>query len=163
LATVPAKRKSPRKLYATSSEDNETSEEIESDTDEIINNESCSTELTMVDIKSMEEELEEMKQKLKGKMNHQNLHWTTLYALSFYTGFPSHSALMACFKFLGPAVNELIYWNSKLGEVKRKGSLVLIDEFFLFLVQLRLGLLEQDLADWVGLTCARIFTKTSFT
>jgi len=72
-ATVLAKNKSPRKCCETSSEDDETSKESELYTDEIINNESCSTKLTMVDIKSMEEQLQEMKQnltKLKEKMNH---------------------------------------------------------------------------------------------
>jgi len=29
--------------------------------------------------------------------------------VSFYTGFPTYTILMACFKFLGPAVNQLIY------------------------------------------------------
>ena len=85
----------------------------------------------------------------------------------FYTGFPTHAALMACFKFLGPAVSQLIYWNSKLDdtcETKKKGrprTLAPIEEFFLVLVRLRLRLLEQDLADRFGLSCAtisRIFT-----
>ena len=29
--------------------------------------------------------------------------------LRFYTGFTSFTALMACYKFLGPAVNSLLY------------------------------------------------------
>ena len=33
--------------------------------------------------------------------------------ISFYTGFPNLTTLEACYKFLGPAVNELIYWNRK--------------------------------------------------
>ena len=44
---------------------------------------------------------------------------------------------MLCFKFLGPAVNELIYWNAKLDDVpckvKKKGhpqKLAPINEFF---------------------------------
>ena len=32
--------------------------------------------------------------------------------VSFYTGFPSYSALKACFEFLGPSVHQLSY-NSK--------------------------------------------------
>jgi len=171
-ATVPAKRKSPRKRCETSSEDDETSEESESDTDEVINNEGSSTELTMVDIQSMEQQLEEMKQKITElKRENESLKFTldniayTDKKVSFYTGFPSRAALMACFKFLGPAVNELIYWNSNIDdaaaacEAKKKGhprSLAPIDEFFLVLVRLRLGLLEQDLADRVGLSCSTI-------
>jgi len=89
--------------------------------------------------------------------------------VAFYTGFPSRAALMACFKFLGPADNELMYWNSKIDDapckVKRKGcpwKLAPIDEFFIVLVRLRLGLLEQLLAALVGVSCAtisRIFTS----
>jgi len=176
-ATVPAKRKSPRKRRETSSESDGTSEEGDSDTDDItLNNESCSTELTMVDIQGMEKQLEEMKQKVAElKRENHSLKFTldniacTDKKVSFYTGFPSRAALMVFFKFLGPAVNELIYWNSNLDdvaacEVKKKGrprSLAPIDEFFLVLVRLRLGLLEQYLADRVGLSCAtisRIFT-----
>ena len=74
---------------------------------------------------------------------------------------------MACFKFLGPAVSGLIYWNSKLhdtSEMKKKGcprTLPPIQEFLLMLVRLRLGLLQQDPADQFGLsyaTTSRIFT-----
>ena len=70
---------------------------------------------------------------------------------------------MAFYKFLGPAVYNLIYWNSKVGDStcvsKRKGrprALAPLEEFF----RLRLGLLEQDIADRFGLSCAivsRIF------
>ena len=58
---------------------------------------------------------------------------------------------MACFKFLGPAVNELIYWNSKPDdtcEMKKKGrprTLPPIEEFFLVLVRLILSrILRSD-------------------
>ena len=177
-ATVPAKRKSPKKRCETSSESDEMSEESESDTDDSIlrNNETCSTELNMVEIQRMEKQLEEMKQKVTElKRENDSLKFTLdniAYndkKVSFYTGFPSRAALMVFFKFLGPAVNELIYWNSKLEdvaacEVKKKGrprSLAPIDEFFLVMVWLRLGLLEQYLADQAGVSCAtisRIFT-----
>ena len=177
--TVPVKRKSPRKRCETPPEDDGTSEELESESssdEEIVSDEESSTEqFTMVDIKQMEEQIEAMKQKITElekenkslKFNLDNIAYTDK-KVSFYTGFPSRAALMSCFKFLGPAVNELIYWNSKVddtaSEVKKKGrprSLAPIDEFFLVLVRLQLGLLEQDLADRVGLSCAtisRIFT-----
>ena len=32
--------------------------------------------------------------------------------IAFYTGFPDYKTFMACFNFLGPAVNNLIYWDS---------------------------------------------------
>ena len=81
----------------------------------------------------MEEQLEEMKPKLtEQKRENESLKFTLDNIacidkkVPFYTGFPRHVALMACFKFLGPAVNELIYWNSNLDdaaacEVKKKG------------------------------------------
>ena len=31
----------------------------------------------------------------------------------FYTGFPSFAFLKVCFEFLGPAADQLIYWNGK--------------------------------------------------
>ena len=33
--------------------------------------------------------------------------------LSFYTGFPSYESLMACYNYLGPGVDDLMYWGSK--------------------------------------------------
>ena len=102
----------------------------------------CSTDFTIADIKRMEEQIEEMKEQLK----HENaaLKFSLVNIadndkkVSFYTGFPTNATLMACFKFLGPTVNQLIYWNSKLDdtcEVKKKGRpriLTPIEEFFLY-------------------------------
>jgi hypothetical protein len=85
--------------------------------------------------------------------------------VSFYTGFPSYKHFKACFDFLGPAVDHLEYRDSlKVLPKSKKGrprSLSPIDEFFLTLVRLRLGLLEQDLAYRFGIsqsTVSRIFT-----
>ena len=72
----------------------------------------------------------------------------------FYTGFATLSALMVCFNFLGDSVNKLHYWASTSSAVEaqtksskgRKRILPPLEEFFLMLVRLRLGLLEQDLA-----------------
>ena len=62
---------------------------------------------------------------------------------------------------------NLTYWNSKVEDStcvsKWKGrpqALAPLEEFFLVLVRIRLGLLEQDIADRFGLSCAtasRIF------
>ena len=30
----------------------------------------------------------------------------------FYTGFPNYAALKVCYDYLGPAVDNLIYWGS---------------------------------------------------
>ena len=172
---MPVKRKSPRKRSehvedrSGSDEESEPAPVQDFDCDQC-----CSTELTIAEIKRMEERIEEMKEQLS-ELKHENAALKFSLAniadndkkVSFYTGFPTHAALMACFKFLGPAVNQLIYWNSKLDDTcgtKKKGrpqTLAPIEEFFLVLVRLRLGLLEQDLADRFGLSCAtisRIFT-----
>ena len=69
--------------------------------------------------------------------------------MKFYTGFTTFSALMICFKLLGPSVDNLTY-RSTLREVKskkgRKRKLSPINDFFLLLVRLHLGLFKQDLA-----------------
>ena len=58
---------------------------------------------------------------------------------------------MTCFQFLGPCVNKLTYWGSscEAGVKSNKGRrriLRPLDEFFLLLIRLRLGLFEQDIA-----------------
>ena len=72
----------------------------------------------------------------------------------FYTGFATFKQLETCFDFLGPAKYNFEYRDSKCkaqattSAVKRgrPRSLSLINEFFLVLVRLKLGLLEDDLA-----------------
>ena len=70
--------------------------------------------------------------------------------IKFYTGFTTFTMLMACFNFLGKASSKLNYWGTTNAERKsakgRKRLLSPLDEFFLVLVRLRLGLFEQDLA-----------------
>ncbi len=72
--------------------------------------------------------------------------------ICFYTGFPNYATLLACYQFLGPAVNSLVYDSNKQlveGDSSkrcRSRTLTPKDEFFLVLVRLRLGLMEQDLA-----------------
>ena len=87
----------------------------------------------------------------------------------FYTGFPSYNSLKACFCFLGPAVNQLNYWDpgkarlatshNSPSSVTKKGrtrTLPPLEEFFLVLVRLRLGLFEQDLADRFGISSSTV-------
>ena len=74
------------------------------------------------------------------------------------------SALRACFDYLGPFVNHLKYWSSSGGtdqssmkyNTGRKRKLPPLEEFFLVLVRLRLGLLEQDLAYRFGVSQSTI-------
>lgn len=81
----------------------------------------------------------------------------------FYMGFTNYSTLMACYNFLGPAVNHLTYWDSgrRLAESEmaaplykkgRNRALPPLEEFFLVLVRLRVGLLEKDLAYRFGVS-----------
>ena len=71
-------------------------------------------------------------------------------AVLFYTGFSSYAYLITCFNFLGPAVTTLNY-HSKDSEKEphftgRRRALTSLNEFFLTLCRLRLGLREQDLS-----------------
>ena len=87
--------------------------------------------------------------------------FTTDRDVRFYTGFPNYRSLMAFYKFLGPAVNCLSYWDSEIsGDVKltqgRNWSLPPTEEFFLVLVQLPVGLLEKDLTDRFGISVSTV-------
>lgn len=67
---------------------------------------------------------------------------------------------MVCFNFLGEAVNKLNYWvsSSSIAETQTKSNkgqkriLSPVEEFFLVLVRLCLGLFEQDIADRFGIS-----------
>ena len=85
--------------------------------------------------------------------------------VAFYTGFPTYNHLKICYDFLGPAAEQLIYRDSvRVLDHSNRGRprcLPPLEEFFLTLVRLRLGLLEQDLAYRFGVsqsTVSRIFT-----
>ena len=69
----------------------------------------------------------------------------------FYTGFPNYTALKVCYNYLGPAVDNLTYWGSKTDSQSkchgRNRLLLPVEEFYIVLVRLRLGLFEKDLAD----------------
>ena len=86
--------------------------------------------------------------------------------VNFYTGFSSLHLLIVCFNFLGPCVNKLNYWGSTSTENDKKTNkgrlraLSPLNEFFLVLVRVKLGLFEQDLANRFGIsqpTVSRIF------
>ena len=58
--------------------------------------------------------------------------------IAFYTGFPDYKTLMACFNFLGPAADNLTYWDSgkqtdrSLSKTGRSRALTPLVEFLLF-------------------------------
>ena len=66
----------------------------------------------------------------------------------FYTGFEDYEKLMICYKFLGPCVSQLSYWKKGVGErdlLETRGAprlLTPLNEFFLVLCRMRLGLFE---------------------
>ena len=116
-------------------------------------------DLTMTDMDELETELKNAKEDLQRSELQQEKQVFQLENMKddntkvkFYTGFASFSTLMVCFNFLGPSVSKLNYWTSGTSEVKsnkgRKRLLSPLNEIFLVLVQLRLGLCEQDLAHW---------------
>ena len=80
----------------------------------------------------------------------------------FYTGFPNYTTLKVCFDYLGPAVHKLIYWGSKkdshsTSETHGKSRLLTpMEEFFMILVRLRLGLFERDLADRFSVSASTV-------
>lgn len=119
------------------------------------------TELTWLEIEDMEKELdatkkeiEEYKAECSALKQKQHLRLSNIQEddekVRFYTGFPSYAVLMICFNFLGKGSSKLNYWGSTKFEAKtakgRKRVLLPLEEFFLVLVRLRLGLFEQDLA-----------------
>ena len=68
--------------------------------------------------------------------------------VSFYTGLPSYAIFLCIFRFIEPLLDQLNYRpESASHNIRgRHRSLLPIDEFFMVLVRLRLGLLEGDLA-----------------
>lgn len=83
--------------------------------------------------------------------------------LNFYTGFPNYQTLLACYNFLNPGENgENITYvrsgsddfssppNKQGNKPGKRRKLSTLDEFFMVLVRMRLGLFELDLAHRFG-------------
>ena len=70
--------------------------------------------------------------------------------IQFYTGFPSYSTLTCFYEFIAPSAQNIqsaYYVPSETTHCSgRPRCMQLIDEFFLFLCKLRVGLLDMDLA-----------------
>ena len=105
-------------------------------------------------VESLERKLEEAKFRLSNIKDDDS-------KVTFYTGFPSFSTLKACYDFLGPSVNNLKYSKKQEESAIQSGvennrlrqrSLPPIEEFFMTLVRVRLGLVEQDLAYRFGVS-----------
>ena len=52
--------------------------------------------------------------------------------VTFYTGFPSYATLKSCYDYLGPTVDDLMYWGSKDKDIGHGKSRALssFNEFF---------------------------------
>ncbi|XP_060595512.1 uncharacterized protein LOC132749670 [Ruditapes philippinarum] len=79
-------------------------------------------------------------------------------SLQFYTGFSSYTLLLNVYNLLRPTAEKMTRWSQiqrkRMGysqEINtdisfRSESTPLIDQFFMFLVKIRLGLFQQDIA-----------------
>ena len=110
------------------------------------------TDETSLKYLQLQEEVADLKFKLKKSLFRLSNIKDNDQKVLFYTGFYNYSILKACFDYLGPAANSLSYWGSEItGATKstfgRARSLPPLEEYFLVLVRLRLGLFEKDLAD----------------
>ena len=78
--------------------------------------------------------------------------------VTFYTGFQNYATLKSCYDYLGPAANNLMYWGSKekVEGHGRSNALTSLNEFFLVLVRLRLGLFERDLANHFNISASTV-------
>ena len=177
--TQPRKRRSPKNRQPL--EIDNTSESTESDDPELTISVAILTDVTGKDLDALATECEQLKRSLeetRTKLKATEFRVDSLInddkQIQFYTGFPSYKMFKACFDFLGPAVSNLIYWDpGKITETSykqdsttvcskgRNRKLSPIDEFFMVMIRLRLGLFEKDLGyrfDVSQSTVSRILT-----
>ena len=172
--TQQRKRKSPRKREFTlpTEESDDCSGETEA-VNESVSSVATSTDVHGEDIEALVKECELLRRKLvesESKLKSAQLRISSVEyddkIIQFYIGFTSYKLLKACFDFLGPAVENLNYWGqgkdvetnndtldgSDKSSKGRHRTLCPIDEFFLVMIRLRLGLLEKDLAYRFGMS-----------
>lgn len=89
-------------------------------------------------------------------------------AIQFYTGFQNYNTLMDFFNYLEPKLSKLQYWRShdaketqpyqENGKAKPgpKKKLAHINEFFMVLVRLKVGLFIRDLSDRFNISIGHI-------
>ncbi|PFX12629.1 hypothetical protein AWC38_SpisGene23379 [Stylophora pistillata] len=92
-------------------------------------------------------------------------------AIQFYTGFPNYKALMAVYEYLDPKVSKLQCWTGKTVPDSRSyqenpqskpgpiRNLTGLEEFFMVLVRLKVGLFVKDLSDRFDISIAGHFSK----
>ena len=90
--------------------------------------------------------------------------------IRFYTGFVSFGMFLACFDFLLASAKQMRTWQGKRTSMDErttekpgpKPKLSHLDQFFLTMVRLRLGLSVEDLADRFGINPSTV-SKTFIT
>lgn len=177
--TQPQRRKSPKKRVDSFS----ATDDRQQCSSDLNDNEKCaevndsmsatdaSTLTTLVgeDVEALVKECESLRRDLadcEAKLKAAELRISSVMyddkKIRFYTGFSSYKLFKACYNFLGPAVDNLTYWDSgksaesvaggEKGSKGRHRALLPIDEFFLVMIRLWLGLLEKDLAYRFGVS-----------
>ena len=86
--------------------------------------------------------------------------------IRFYTGLPTYNIFLCLFRYLEPLLPYLRYRPSKHDDptpqlLYRTRILTPIDELFMVMVRLRLGLLEQDLAHRFNVSIATVYRVCS--
>ena len=104
-------------------------------------------ELTELKLKvdTLTKELEKKEQQLRSQTLRLSHIVDNDVKVAFYTGFPSYKVLDSCY-----TVHELCYIGENgmsRGKRCRSRALPPLEKFFLTLVRLRLGLMEEDIAD----------------
>lgn len=82
-------------------------------------------------------------------------------SIKFYTGFPTNEHIKLFFNFIKPSAELMTYCYASGERENRPASrnMLLIDEMFMFLVRLKLGLFEQDLADRFAIHISSVSRK----
>lgn len=159
---------------AVSIKNNSSSENSEGDSLQLTNSVATLTDVTSKDVEALETECEQLKRSLEesqAKLKTNEFRVDSIKhddkQFQFYTGFPSYRMFKACFDFLSPAASNLNYWDpskvadhetsDKLDSTKgcskgRYRKCSPIDEFFMVLLRLRLGLFERDLGYRFGVS-----------
>ncbi|XP_076842458.1 uncharacterized protein LOC143487035 [Brachyhypopomus gauderio] len=118
--------------------------------------EAAALDLALIKNKELKKEVEDLRNKLEQTQLHSRFGLQRFAAsdedIRFYTGFASYSHLMAFWELIEPATHQMIrVTNSKptreTGATRKPTqTLPTIDEFFMFMMHLVLGLKERDLA-----------------
>lgn len=83
-------------------------------------------------------------------------------AIMFYTSFPNYQCLIAVFKYLEGTTSRLQYWKgqntnsekraNRSTRLGKKHKLSLLDEFFMVLFRLKVGLFVRDISERFGIS-----------